>query len=208
MTILHMTNQKRGRPAGFAREQLIEKVAKLFWTHGYNNLSFNVIAQKTGLKRSSLYNSFKTKEALFTECLDYYDAKSPTQVLYRDDLEQNVGGVLRQMFDEICLQRSQDKNHRGCMAANIYDEMVTSDTELGEKLREKHRYRRERLIGLLQQAIHNGELSDNEDVYSLANIILSFMNGLNMHAKEGMSLKALQNMSHVFLAKLGFIIPS
>lgn len=193
-----------GRPLGFSRETLINDVTELFWTHGYNNLSLNIIAQKTGLKRSSLYNTFKTKEGLFSECLKNYTLNSPTICLESYQAGEHVGALLHDMFDQICAARAKDKQHRGCFAANIYSEIALSDTNLGKTLRQKNAARQKRMIRIIEHAIEQNELPQDTSADIIGNIILSFMTGINMHAKKGATKKELQNMSRVFLEKIGF----
>ena len=86
MVTLKEDKKSAGRPRSFDRDQLIEKVMHLFWDRGYKDLSFNEIATATGLTRASLYNSFKSKDALFFEALKTYSSSTPdvlfTQVKY------------------------------------------------------------------------------------------------------------------------------
>ena len=202
----HPQKNEIGRPLSFPKKALINDVTELFWTHGYKNLSLNIISQKTGLKRSSLYNTFKSKEALFSECLKNYSSNSPSKCLESYQPGQNVGHMLFNMFKQICIARSKDKQHRGCLVANTFSEIFTSDTELGQTLRTKNELQQKNMTHIIVNAIKQNELPVDTNAEIIANIIISFMIGLNMHSKKGGSKKELQKMSVVFLEKIGFCV--
>ncbi|GLQ20723.1 TetR/AcrR family transcriptional regulator [Algimonas porphyrae] len=67
-----MTPTKMGRPALFDPDRVVEQVADLFWAHGYDGVSLSDITAATGLSKSSLYNSFGGKDALFAKALTHY----------------------------------------------------------------------------------------------------------------------------------------
>lgn len=195
---------ERGRPKKFSRHELIIMITELFWTYGYQSLSINVIATELGLTRSSLYNYFKTKEALFLECLEYYIENSPTSRFRSYLAGDPVGPLLHLVFNEICEKRSDDLNNRGCLATNTFNELVSKNTSLGEKLLATNIKRKNAISRIIQCAINQKEIENNIDSSVLANIIISFMNGLNIHAKTNISKHELQQMSVTFLHTLGF----
>lgn len=204
MTSLVATKNERGRPLSFCRESVISEVTELFWTHGYSTLSLSSIAQKLGLKRSSLYNSFETKEKLFWECLAHYGNHSPTKCLMDYQAGQAVGPMLHKMLADISTLRAKDKLSRGCLAVNTFNELATRDSSLGQKLRERQQTRLNLMAQVIEHATAQGELPADTDAVITANIVFSFMAGLNMHAKNGASEQELVDMSRVFLQKIGF----
>ncbi len=196
--------KERGRPSTYSREKIVERVTQLFWTHGYNDLSLNSISKEIGLNRSSFYNAFETKEALFLECMNHYLDESPTKLLSLHQDGQAVGPLMHKVLKKICELRASDKQKRGCLATNSFVELATNNTELGQTLLEKSALRYKGMARLVERAISQGELSKDDDPEIIANLLISFMNGLNMHAKKGASLKELTSMADVFLTKIGF----
>ncbi|MEM7728005.1 MAG: TetR/AcrR family transcriptional regulator [Pseudomonadota bacterium] len=67
---------RRGRPALFDPDRVVEQVADLFWARGYDGVSISDITEATGLSKSSLYNSFGGKDALFGRALARYHAQT------------------------------------------------------------------------------------------------------------------------------------
>lgn len=63
---------RTGRRPHFDREAVTEAVADLFWALGYDGVSLSDIMAATNLSKSSLYNSFGDKDALFRAALSHY----------------------------------------------------------------------------------------------------------------------------------------
>jgi TetR/AcrR family transcriptional regulator, transcriptional repressor for nem operon len=63
---------RRGRPRGFDVLEVVEAAKDLFWEHGYEGSTLADLERATRLNRSSLYQAFGTKEALFAAALDSY----------------------------------------------------------------------------------------------------------------------------------------
>ena len=54
--------QQASRPGATAREEIRDAAAELFTTHGYANTSTRSIAEAVGIRQSSLYHHFSTKD--------------------------------------------------------------------------------------------------------------------------------------------------
>lgn len=100
-------------------EGVAEEAAMLvFWERGYADSSLDILGEAMGLARSSFYNAFGDKSALFTRCLARYGAR------YGDRYEQALrprGGELAASltaFFEVTLDRIADPTvPRGCLIA-------------------------------------------------------------------------------------------
>ncbi|MDD4184928.1 MAG: TetR/AcrR family transcriptional regulator [Candidatus Izemoplasmatales bacterium] len=57
------------------RDRLLIEASALFAQKGYNGVSIREIAGKAGIKESSLYNHFASKQALFDAVLSMYEQK-------------------------------------------------------------------------------------------------------------------------------------
>ena len=65
---------ERGRPRSFDRQQALSRAMHLFWQKGFEETSMSDLTQTMGIAPPSLYAAFGSKEALFTEALDLYQA--------------------------------------------------------------------------------------------------------------------------------------
>lgn len=87
------------------RENIIEESLNLFAIKGYDSVSIRDIAKNVGIKGSSIYNHFKSKDEIFNSIISKYSAyiESSFKLLAENSLlKVNEGNIT----DEIFLQES------------------------------------------------------------------------------------------------------
>jgi AcrR family transcriptional regulator len=60
------------RPRGFTLDAVVEAAKGAFWERGYQGTGIADLERRTCVNRSSIYNAFGSKEALFRDSLDSY----------------------------------------------------------------------------------------------------------------------------------------
>ncbi|MDQ0675387.1 MULTISPECIES: TetR/AcrR family transcriptional regulator [Micrococcaceae] len=63
-------SQQPSRPGATAREEILDAAAELFTTQGFANTSTRSIADSVGIRQSSLYHHFKTKDDILEDLLE------------------------------------------------------------------------------------------------------------------------------------------
>lgn len=172
-----------GRPLKFDRQAAIELVMNEIWRSGFEACSVKAMSEKLGITRSSFYNTFKSREALFLEALELYFSQSPDRALANVGRDESVLGVLTRLFREICRSRACDLQARGCLVVNCVAELVGVDETLGPVLENAFLGSIDRLERLLNQAVTNGEIEDRGDIRGKALALQSLMIGLSVMAK-------------------------
>jgi len=172
-----------GRPIKFDRQTAVELVMNAIWRNGFEVCSVKAISEKLGITRSSFYNAFGSREALFLEALELYFSKSPDKALAMVDRDASVLKVLTQVLKEVCRSRAADPEARGCMAVNCVTELVGVDETLGPVLEKSILGSLDRLERLLGQAAANGEIEDKGDLRDKALALQNLLIGLNVMAK-------------------------
>lgn len=108
---------KPGRPPAFERDTALSAAMKLFWEKGYDGVALSDLEASTGLNRSSLYNSFGSKEALFELALRHYTTRLADGVL--SALENGAGGLSDlDVFIENLEKHLATHAGRGCFMVN------------------------------------------------------------------------------------------
>ncbi len=67
-------------------EDIVEKAGELFMTYGIKAVSMDAVAQKVGISKRTLYESFSSKDELLAASLIHQ------QEIYREEMTQMVGG--------------------------------------------------------------------------------------------------------------------
>ncbi len=77
-----------GRPKTFEKEEVIKLAMNHFWEHGYEGTSLDDLLVAMGIKKSSFYRTFQSKEEVFFLSLELY--KKETFILLRE-LKKEIG---------------------------------------------------------------------------------------------------------------------
>lgn len=66
------------------KDKIINVAVSLFAKHGYRQTSMKMIAKEVGIKSSSIYNHFESKECILDEILNLYKIQTYRNILSRD----------------------------------------------------------------------------------------------------------------------------
>lgn len=199
-----------GRPIEFDREQAIEQAMQEIWRKGYRACSTKSLAEKLGITRSSFYNAFGSREELFREVMTLYAQHCPDATLMTQaEVEGSVLELLTETFRDVCRVRAVDPEAKGCMAVNSVADLIGTDQDIGEEMRQMAAGGADHLERLLRLAAENGEITDNGDLRAKALAVQNLMIGLQIMAKFIRTEEELWGSASATLKGLGlFAEPS
>lgn len=195
---------RTGRPVSFDRDEAIDAAMQIFWRKGYLAVSSSELADAMGIRRSSFYNSFVSREAVFQEALEHYGQIAPDRALDLFGPDKPVLPVIVQVFRDLCRARADDKQARGCMVCNAAGEVIGVDEEIGPVISQALAARIRSLEVLLRRAVDRGELPRKTDVPSVSRAVVCFLIGINTLSKVLRSEQQLWATAQTFLRGLGF----
>lgn len=172
-----------GRPTGFDRDAAIETAMQEIWRNGYEASSVKAVSERLGITRSSYYNAFGSRQALFKEALGHYFAQAPDRILHGDLPDMPVLVLLTWTFHEISTIRAADPDRKGCLAINCLTELAGTNEELGALLVTAVMASAARFEELLNIAVENGELPPGTDTHAKALALQNLLAGLSVFAK-------------------------
>jgi len=196
-----------GRPAEFSREAAIERAMNLFWRDGYLGVSASDLAAAMNIQRSSFYNSFGSREAVFREALERYAQSAPDKALDRLQPGEPVLPMLAALFRQLCRERAADPEARGCLVCNSVGELVGVDEALGPMLADAVENRIDVAERALQQAVEQRELTLACGTLAGARSLIAFLLGINLLSKAVQDEQALWSTCRAFLHGLGIPEP-
>ncbi len=170
------------RPTKFDRTEALNTATEAFWKNGFEQSSVKNLSELLGMTRSSFYNAFGSRDALFSETIPEYAAQSPDAPLYKE-MQTDVLPLITSVFQDICRARAQDPDARGCMIVNTVCEICPASEGLGIELAERILGSAAHLEHLLSLAQERGELSDGANVHALALVLQNLMIGINVLCK-------------------------
>ena len=175
-----------GRPAKFDREAAIDTIMQEIWRNGFERASVKALSERLGITRSSFYNAFDSREALFEKVLARYFAQSPDRRLREAGPETPIRPLLSAVFREICRARAADAEGRGCLVINGVADRCQSDQtgdHLATLLAEALLGSLARIRQLLDWAQVRGEIEAGADTQALAMAVQQLLAGLSVVSK-------------------------
>ncbi len=173
------------------RQRIIAQAAPIFNQRGYAGCSMHDLMEATGLEKGGLYRHFATKEELAAEAFRF--ALDQSVKIRTDHLEEIPGapGKLRravQLFVE-----TPSAVPGGCPLMNTAIDADDGNPELRRLALEGIRAWRARLAKIVDAGIKAGELRRGTKSRSVANAIISTLEGALMISRLERTKDALQD---------------
>ena len=172
----------------FDETEVVDAAMMAFWRSGYEATSVSDLESATGLNKSSLYNTFVSKEELFIRCLQRYMqlyGEALVLELEHPDFRQAIEGFFNRM-----LSRFNDKSvPQGCLAtfaameADGIGEAVTRCIEGSAEGLQRGFAKR------CRRAVADGQLAEDTDCETLAALLTSIARGIAVLDQSGRSGK-------------------
>ncbi|MEV7965650.1 TetR/AcrR family transcriptional regulator [Sphaerisporangium sp. NPDC088356] len=188
------------RPRQFDEGQAVDAAMRAFWAGGYEATSTQDLCDATGLGRSSIYNTFKSKHDLFGRALSHYiEAVSGRQIELLDGevpVREKFRTLLLQVVDDECGDRL------GCLAVNAGIELASHDPEVAGLLKRDYDRRVEAMREAIEAGKRAGDIAPGRDALALAHFIHAMSGGLRVAARGGADRAALEAVVATALAAL------
>ena len=193
------------RPAKFDRNEAVELAMNEIWRDGFEANSVKALSEKLGITRSSFYNAFGSREALFREVLDLYSSQSTDRGLDDATPGKPVRQILTETFRAVCKARASDPEGRGCLAINCVAELCGTHEELGTLLEHAVLGSATRIERLIERAIGQNEIASDVDPHTLALALQNLLVGLNVMSQVVRGEQELWNAAKITLKGLNML---
>lgn len=183
-----------GRPRTFDRDVAITQALHLFWEHGYDATSLAQLKANIGggITAPSFYAAFGSKQALFNEVIQRYlnthgrvtDSLFDTSIPPREAIELTLR----------CSAKMQcESDHpKGCLVAlGLLSACSDESKAISEPLTQARSFNRAGIVACVERAIAAGELPTTVAVAALATTFDSFLLGISVLARDGVSLEVI-----------------
>lgn len=189
------------REKQFSETQVLDEVADLFTSYGYQGTSLAMLLDATGLGKQSLYNCFGDKRALYLKAIDcstarYQAVQAQMQAAAtgRAAVECFFGHVVGKCDSAA----AADKN---CVVASGLLEAM-EDALIVQTLRAKWAASHEVLRSAVERGQKDGSVRNPAPSAALADLLLALMAGLRVNARADFGAARLQRTVDLTLAVL------
>lgn len=187
-----------GRPIEFLPDEALDAAMQLFWERGYEATSLQDLESRTGLARSSLYNSFGSKRDLYAMSLARY--KQQLGELMFAPLENGTAGLedIDAFLDRLAAGLGRllgAPNAAGCLMINSMMELGGKDREFAAMSQELFGRLRAAMTATLRRAVARGEASP-DGLDGRVRLLLALALGINVKSRSGATREEIGELVH------------
>jgi AcrR family transcriptional regulator len=191
-----------GRPREFDRDQALEKARDAFWARGYEGTSMADLVSTLGLASARIYAAFGSKEDLFREAIELYEANEGGFTTRALAEEPTARQAIERMLREAVQTYTRPGHPQGCMVVSAATNCAVENDRVREWLAEHRRTQTASIIKRLKQAVQDGELKPDTDTQALGDYYAALMHGLSVQARDGVPRKRLLALNTVAMQSL------
>ncbi|GAB2876549.1 TetR/AcrR family transcriptional regulator [Streptomyces deserti] len=180
---------------------------RTFWEKGYEATSTQDLCEATGLGRSSIYNTFKSKHDLFERALArYLDAMTEAQLAVLDGLErpavERVRALLARIVESEAECRVTAGRALGCLGVNTVVELAARDPRAAALLERDTARRLAAFRAVMEAGRRDGSITSARDPDALARFLNATVAGLRVSSQGGADRAALEAIAETALDAL------
>jgi AcrR family transcriptional regulator len=180
-----------GRPREFDRQQALERARDAFWRRGYEGTSMSDLVAALGIASARIYAAFGSKEALFREAIELYEAGEGGFADRALAEELTAREAIARMLRDAVEIYTRPGQPQGCMVVSAATNCSAGNDAVMAWLAKHRRARTASLIARLRKAVKDGELPAQTDVEMLGDCFAALLHGLSVQARDGVPKRRL-----------------
>lgn len=162
-----------------------------FWRRGYEGTSMADLVQALGIASARIYAAFGSKQDLFREAVQRYEAGDGGFADRAMAQEPRVRDALARVLRDAVATYTDDAHPLGCMVVTAATNCAEENEAVAAWLAEHRRQRTQSLIDRLQCALDEGELRAGTDVQALGDFYATQLHGISVQARDGVPRQRL-----------------
>ncbi|WP_328504307.1 TetR/AcrR family transcriptional regulator [Streptomyces sp. NBC_00457] len=190
-----------GRPRSFDETAVLDAAAAEFRVHGFADTSTEQLCEAAGVRRSSLYNAFTSKDELFVRALERYVKvfrERRAQVLADDQL--NGAERLRVLMEDVVEEErsAREQGHAaGCMVVQsmMAPDLRERDERVARILDRDLRELMDDFEGVIRAGRLDGSIRADADPHEGALLVATVISGLRVTAQAGIESELLRQIA-------------
>ncbi len=190
------------RPREFNTEEALDEAVEVFWTKGYDATSLRDLLNAMELSKSSFYQTFDSKGALYLKCLDRYRTRIADEMMH--DLKQAESGraFLEAVFRDLARGLDRPHGRRPCLVMNDSGDVERREEAVARRMRRGAEQFETVFRTAVERAQREGDVPADKNADALARYLMSSRSGLLAVRKAGASAKELRDIIEVTLSAL------
>ena len=180
------------RSKQFDERQALVSAMLVFWEKGYEGTSISDLEQAMGLKRTSIYNTFGNKSAIFERVMSCYKESVMSALFAELDAAPNIKEGIRRLLNGALDIHFDEDNPGGCLVVLSLMESGQHDEQSLASMQQTIQELKNALQARINKAKKSGELSRDLDAGSTATTIATTMAGMMVMGKANFTRTSLK----------------
>jgi TetR/AcrR family transcriptional repressor of nem operon len=176
-----------GRPMQFNPEQALDRAMQVFWSQGYEFTSLQDLLAAMNLSKSSLYQTFGSKEALFDRCMTHYLDTLAAQMIERLKNAPSGRAFIEDTFRALPDMVNSAEAKKGCLLWNTANEFGQRDAAVSAAVSTGVDRFLKVFMTAIERAQREGDIPPSKEPRALATFLLANMSGLKTMLKSGLN---------------------
>jgi TetR/AcrR family transcriptional regulator, copper-responsive repressor len=182
------TEKRKGRPARFDREMVLDKATALFAQHGYYGTSLNELVRAIGCTPPSLYNYFPSKADLYLAVVERYWAWASPEFPVRGRAWTHLEDYLMAAL----VSYTDGHGPKGCLVLTGSFRESVQDQVLKDALHKLRQDALENFTNLVVRIQEEGDLPSELDAHAWSRGLFALLQGLALQSMDGATLDELK----------------
>jgi TetR/AcrR family transcriptional repressor of nem operon len=183
LLILSKAIRVMARTKDFDEQEVLDKAVELFWRKGYNATSMQDLVDELGISRSSLYDTFGDKHALFMTALERYRVEGSERLRSIMESPLPAREIIKKLLEVTAGELFNDQQHKGCFMVNAEVEVAPHDKEVNQVVCENDQQVEEAFYRVIKRGQESGEIANQQDARALARFTFNTVKGIRVSAK-------------------------
>lgn len=192
-----------GRPQQFDHDTVVDAAMHVFWRKGYEATSIQDLVDATGLNRGSLYNTFDSKDGLFSTVCERYEQVNLATPLIEVAKEAPPRMAIEEFLNTLAKRIAKDPEHRGCLLVNTATELAPHNENAREWVNNAVSDLEDALTTLIKRGQKSKTFKNKEKPRALARLLLASIQGMLVIGKSNPSPRVLNDIARTALGVLG-----
>jgi TetR/AcrR family transcriptional repressor of nem operon len=188
-----------GNKRQFEEEVVLDQLAKHFWRHGYSATKVDQLSAVTGLTKTSLYNAFGNKDALFLKSMNFYVENSLKEMSSYLNIDNSLSTNLEKLFRDSFQSIDVNTLSYGCFLTNSIVELNGNKNHLHEHITNLFDQIRGVSLEFFSHYIDTNKLIGTFDAQELTDYYLAFWQGLRVQSRNHDASTKIENSINLFL---------
>jgi TetR/AcrR family transcriptional repressor of nem operon len=189
------------RTKEFDTKEALAAATRVFWRHGYENTSLDMLLDGMRIGRQSLYDTFGDKRSLYLKALAHYRDETLADLRRTFAPDRSVKEGFAKLLNGIAAE-TPAQHRQGCLLLSANMERQAGDEVIAELLRGNQAS----VVGIFTEAILGAqlrrEIPKGKDASALARFFVVTIQGMRAIARVSSDRKTLEQVAEVALRAL------